>query len=209
MTITPTREQFRELAKASNLIPLIVDLVADAETPISTFAKIDDGGPCFLFESAETSEESGRFSFVGFDPLMVLKSDGTEKDPLGALQNAMALFQIRRATGHLAFSCRRRGLHRLRHRAVFRTGRAYSFAPRSQIARDVIHDPADPDNFRPSLSQIADCRECAHRRSDDPIEQAYERAEGGFGKGDGSAGAADQLATDQLGENRSASRGRK
>jgi len=94
MTIKPTREQFRELAKASNLIPLIVDLVADAETPISTFAKIDDGGPCFLFESAETSEESGRFSFVGFDPLMVFKSDGTEKDPLGALQNAMACFRF-------------------------------------------------------------------------------------------------------------------
>jgi anthranilate synthase component 1 len=76
------------------LIPLIVDLVADVETPVSAFAKIDNGGPCFLFESAEKSEESGRFSFIGFDPLFIFKTTGAEKDPLGELQTAMSRFQF-------------------------------------------------------------------------------------------------------------------
>src|SRR5215468_11177641 len=60
--ITPSHDEFRELAKSGNLIPLIVDLVADVETPVSAFAKIDPAGrwsgPCFLFESAERNEES-------------------------------------------------------------------------------------------------------------------------------------------------------
>jgi anthranilate synthase component 1 len=93
-SITPLRDQFRELAKRGNLIPLIVDLVADVETPVSVFAKIDSGGPCFLFESAEKSEESGRFSFIGFDPLFVFKTTANEKDPLGALRTAMSCFQF-------------------------------------------------------------------------------------------------------------------
>jgi anthranilate synthase component 1 len=92
-SITPLRDQFRELAKRGNLIPLIVDLVADVETPVSAFAKIDSGGPCFLFESAEKSEESGRFSFIGFDPLFVFKTTANERDPLGELRTAMSRFQ--------------------------------------------------------------------------------------------------------------------
>ena len=105
----PTREEFRNLAKRGNLIPLIVDLVADIETPISAFAKIDNQGPCFLFESAEKNEESGRFSFIGFDPLIVFKSAGstisisengktanfeTKSGPLDELQKLLARFQF-------------------------------------------------------------------------------------------------------------------
>jgi anthranilate synthase component 1 len=105
----PSREEFRNLAKRGNLIPLIVDLVADVETPISAFAKIDNQGPCFLFESAEKNEESGRFSFIGFDPLTTFKSAGstisisengetqsfeTTTDPLDELQKLMARFQF-------------------------------------------------------------------------------------------------------------------
>ena len=105
----PTREEFRNLAKRGNLIPLIVDLVADIETPILAFAKIDNQGPCFLFESAEKNEESGRFSFIGFDPLIVFKSAGstisisengktanfeTKSGPLDELQKLLARFQF-------------------------------------------------------------------------------------------------------------------
>jgi anthranilate synthase component 1 len=83
--------------------------VADVETPVSAFAKIDRGEPCFLFESAEAHEESGRFSFVGFDPLVVFESSGvtvaitengqtrtfeTKSDPLAELQQLMGRFQF-------------------------------------------------------------------------------------------------------------------
>jgi anthranilate synthase component 1 len=61
---------------------------------VSAFAKIDDGGPCFLFESAEKHDESGRFSFIGFNPLLVVKSGKNEIDPLAELQRAMAAYQF-------------------------------------------------------------------------------------------------------------------
>jgi anthranilate synthase component 1 len=92
--ITPSRDEFRDLAKRGNLVPLIVDLVADVETPVSAFAKIDNGEPCFLFESAERNEELGRFSFIGFDPLEVFKSAECKGDPLTALQKILARFQF-------------------------------------------------------------------------------------------------------------------
>ena len=94
LDITPSRNEFRELAKGGNLIPLIVDLVADVETPVSAFAKIDNGNPCFLFESAERNEESGRFSFIGFDPLVLFNSADCEGDPLTKLQQILSRFQF-------------------------------------------------------------------------------------------------------------------
>ena len=93
-SISPSREEFRELAKRGNLVSLIVDLVADVETPVSAFAKIDNGDPCFLFESAERNEELGRFSFIGFDPLAVFNSADCEGDPLTQLQQTLARFQF-------------------------------------------------------------------------------------------------------------------
>jgi anthranilate synthase component I len=93
-SISPSRNEFREIAKRGNLIPLIVDLVADVETPVSAFAKIDNGKPCFLFESAERNEELGRFSFIGLDPLVVFNSADCEGDPLTQLQQTLARFKF-------------------------------------------------------------------------------------------------------------------
>jgi anthranilate synthase component 1 len=73
---------------------LIVDLVADVETPVSAFAKIDNGQPCFLFESAERNEEVGRFSFIGFDPLVVFNSAECKGDPLTQLQKTLSQFHF-------------------------------------------------------------------------------------------------------------------
>jgi len=91
-SISPSRDDFRELAKRGNLVPVIVDLVADVETPVSAFAKIDNGEPCFLFESAERNEESGRFSFIGFDPIVLFNSTDCAGDPLAALQEILSRF---------------------------------------------------------------------------------------------------------------------
>src|SRR5947209_8752737 len=98
-SITPSRDEFRELAKRGNLIPLIADLVADVETPVSAFAKIDrpsrgSGAPCFLFESAERNDEVGRFSFIGFDPLVTFSSATCDGDPLIGLEQALSRFKF-------------------------------------------------------------------------------------------------------------------
>src|SRR5581483_1722681 len=124
----PGREEFRELAKCGNLIPVYTELIADAETPVSAFSKIDDGGHSFLLESAEHIDTGGRYSFVGSNPRIIFKSSGrnirisengsvrefvTDSDPLGELQKLMAQFRpvilpdlprfIGGAVGYLAY----------------------------------------------------------------------------------------------------------
>jgi anthranilate synthase component I len=93
-SIRPSRDDFRAFARRDNFIPLIVDLVADVETPVSAFAKIDNDQPCFLFESAEKNEESGRFSFIGFDPIVNFASSDPATDPLSELQKIMERFRF-------------------------------------------------------------------------------------------------------------------
>ena len=105
--ITPSREEFRALAAQGNLIPVSTELIADAETPISAFQKLDRGGYTFMLESAENSDEGGRYSFVGTDPRILFQARGSditvteageahsyqaEGDPLKELQRVMARF---------------------------------------------------------------------------------------------------------------------
>lgn len=106
-SISPTREQFRELATQGNLIPVSTELIADAETPISAFKKLERGACAFLLESAENSDEGGRYSFVGSDPRIIFRAEGrkititeygesreyeAEGDPLCELQKLMAQY---------------------------------------------------------------------------------------------------------------------
>src|SRR4030095_1143831 len=70
--------EFRELAKRGNLIPVYADLIADAETPVSAFHKLDEGrGYSFLFESVEKHDQAARYSFVGIRPHVIFESHGT------------------------------------------------------------------------------------------------------------------------------------
>ncbi|MFL6521559.1 MAG: anthranilate synthase component I [Chthoniobacterales bacterium] len=93
LTIVPARERFAELAKRGNVVPVFVDFVADGETPASAYQKLDDGGHSFLFESAEQTEQSGRYSFLGFDPRLIVRGENGQ-DPLAALKNVMAGFRF-------------------------------------------------------------------------------------------------------------------
>jgi anthranilate synthase component 1 len=76
--LTPTADEFSQLAKRGNVIPLFAEYVADGETPVSAFKKLDRGGYSFLFESTEKNDVSGRFSFVGVEPRVVIQSYGRE-----------------------------------------------------------------------------------------------------------------------------------
>jgi len=107
--VTPTLGEFIELAKQGNVIPVFAEFIADGETPVSAFKKLDRGGYSFLFESTEKNDVSGRFSFVGVDPRVVLQSyerevriieDGnkrrieTSSDPLDEVRKLMARYQF-------------------------------------------------------------------------------------------------------------------
>ena len=106
--LTPTFAEFCQLAERGNVIPIFAEFVGDCETPVSAFRKLDRGGHSFLFESTEKNEISGRFSFVGTDPRVVLSSFGREvrvvvnkvqqrfaaaTDPLDELRKLMARYQ--------------------------------------------------------------------------------------------------------------------
>lgn len=58
-------DEFRTLARQGNLIPLYREILADYETPVSAFAKIDHGPSAYLLESVEGGEHWGRYSFLG------------------------------------------------------------------------------------------------------------------------------------------------
>lgn len=80
-------DQFRGLAKKGNLIPLFEEIPADLETPVSAFLKIRTGNHDFLLESVVGGEKWGRYSFLGTEPAVVLKSYG--KDSLDELKNLL------------------------------------------------------------------------------------------------------------------------
>jgi anthranilate synthase component 1 len=76
--INPSLQEFVQLAKQGNVVPVFAELVADAETPISAFHKLCRANPGFLFESTEKNDVSGRFSFVGSEPRAVIQSHGRQ-----------------------------------------------------------------------------------------------------------------------------------
>ncbi len=71
------------MARGYNVIPLYREILADMETPVSAFMKIDTGGDAFLLESVEHGEKWGRYSFLGVNPRMILRSKGDEVEILG------------------------------------------------------------------------------------------------------------------------------
>jgi len=107
--ITPSMDEFCQLGRHGNVVPVFAEFIADNETPVSAFKKLDGGGYGFLFESTEKNDESGRFSFVGIDPRIVIKTHGHQlqifelgverraeitSDPLDELRKLMARYQF-------------------------------------------------------------------------------------------------------------------
>jgi anthranilate synthase component I len=101
----PSRESFRERAHRGNLIPVYREIIADMETPVSAFTKIDTGDHSFLFESVEKGNKFARYSFLGASPYLTFQARGKniilregaeqraytiEGDPLHELERLMA-----------------------------------------------------------------------------------------------------------------------
>jgi anthranilate synthase component 1 len=67
-------KDFRKLASQGNLVPVMVRIRADTETPVSAFLKMTQGPYRFLLESMEGGERWGRFSFLGSEPALTIRS---------------------------------------------------------------------------------------------------------------------------------------
>jgi anthranilate synthase component 1 len=104
----PSLEEFKQKAKKGNLIPVFREILADRETPVSAFEKIDDGRNSFLLESMEGGEKWARYSFLGSRPSVIVKSSGKtveiisdgknakrsfEHDPLEAVKKVLAAYK--------------------------------------------------------------------------------------------------------------------
>ena len=50
------------------LKPITREIIADLETPVSTYLKLSGNGPTFLLESVTGGENVARYSFIGLQP---------------------------------------------------------------------------------------------------------------------------------------------
>ena len=90
----PTLEEVRQLKKYGNLVPVCRDIQADLETPVSAYLKIARGNYSFLLESVEGGERLARYSFIGTEPSLVLRTGNDNPvDPLNLVEKELAQFR--------------------------------------------------------------------------------------------------------------------
>ena len=91
MTLRPSRDEFRALARNHTVIPVWRELLADLTTPVAAFARLVGDEPGFLLESVEHGERWSRWSFIGRNPLATLSAHGPHVDAHGTLPPGVPL----------------------------------------------------------------------------------------------------------------------
>ena len=80
------REEFNALAQQGfNRIPLVKEVLADLETPLSLYVKLSQAfgkKNTYLLESVLGGERFGRFSFIGLPAKTVVRTVGTPTSPI-------------------------------------------------------------------------------------------------------------------------------
>lgn len=70
-----TQEEFIKLSGEYNLIPVSARLLADKLTPVSAYSRLRQAAiPSFLLESVEGGERFARYSFIGRNPRVLLRT---------------------------------------------------------------------------------------------------------------------------------------
>ena len=79
ISLQPDESHFLADLSRHSLVPVAAQLVADLDTPLTLFAKVAEGKDhAFLFESVEGGEKWGRFSFIGYQPIVIFRSKADE-----------------------------------------------------------------------------------------------------------------------------------
>ncbi|MFC1928283.1 anthranilate synthase component I [Chloroflexota bacterium] len=169
----PTLEEVRKHGKDGNLVPVYREIVADLETPVSAFLKINRGGYSFLLESVEGSERLARYSFIGTEPYRVLTTMGENKtDPLPFIAEELNKYKIVPVSGLPKFC-----------------GGAVGYLGYETVTRfEELPSPgSDPLGLPESLFMFVDTilifdhvthkiKVLSHARLDGDIEEAYQKA---------------------------------
>ena len=103
-----TPEEFQSLQQQNyRRIPLVKEVLADLDTPLSTYLKLANAPYTYLFESVQGGEKWGRYSFIGLPCRTVVKISGQQidivtddvvvesvqsDDPLGWIENYQQQF---------------------------------------------------------------------------------------------------------------------
>lgn len=105
----PSEKEFLKKAKKANVVPVYKEIVADMETPVSAYIKLDKGKYSYLLESVEGGERLARYSFLGINPSLIFTSKGRKiaitkdgkkttfviaKDPLYEIKKIMSNFKF-------------------------------------------------------------------------------------------------------------------
>ena len=71
--------EFQQLAEQGyNRIPVVREVLADTETPLSTYLKLGRGAHSYFFESVQGGEKWGRFSIIGLPCRTVIRVQDTD-----------------------------------------------------------------------------------------------------------------------------------
>jgi anthranilate synthase component 1 len=105
-----TQQQFQSLAnKTFKRFPVMREVLADLETPLSVYLKLAHGPYSYLFESVQGGEKWGRYSIIGLPCRRVIRIHGyeislledgsvvetiTEDDPLAWIESFQRQFQV-------------------------------------------------------------------------------------------------------------------
>ncbi|MDX1824794.1 MAG: anthranilate synthase component I [Thiohalomonadales bacterium] len=96
-------------AQGYNRIPLMREVLADLDTPLSTYLKLADGPYSYLFESVQGGEKWGRYSIIGLpcrtliriheDQVQVIEGEriieeATVEDPLAWIESFYSRYEV-------------------------------------------------------------------------------------------------------------------
>jgi anthranilate synthase component 1 len=91
----PALEEVKKHRDEGTLIPVYREIVADLETPVSAFLKINRGGNSFLLESVEGGERMARYSFIGTEPYRILTTRREDKtNPLSLIAEELNKYRM-------------------------------------------------------------------------------------------------------------------
>jgi len=169
----PKLEEVKKLKNKGNLIPIYRELVADLETPVSAFMKINRDGNSFLLESVEGGERIARYSFIGTEPYRIIKTESDNKiNPLPLISQELDRYKIVSISGLPRFS-----------------GGAVGYLAYETVAcfEDLPSPDCDPLGLPESLFMFVDTmlvfdhvthriKILSHARLDNDIEEEYKKA---------------------------------
>ena len=105
-------KQFNQISSKYNRIPLVREVFADLDTPLSTYLKLADEPYSYLFESVQGGEKWGRYSIIGlacnkhlkvYGHHAILEVDGEivseeeTDDPLQYVEDYLNFFKVAEA----------------------------------------------------------------------------------------------------------------